>query len=299
MSVKIRKLAETDVVVLGLLLEKPSYGYELEQRVSTRGMRNWTRMEQSSIYNSLRRLERNGLVRSEKKEAGGRLRRFFYPTDEGASALQAEVYTLLSTPAKELSDFDLALGNIYALSRDEAIDALSLYLKSLEKSEAFLETNARRMRTFGVPIAAWLFERPLAESRARAEWIKGFMQELQNAPFPEQPSSPSSPFSPSSEPPFLTQPSLTDDDKTALRNEAPQMRPPALLTLLSKSGMAEAELPGASPTEHREPDAHPDKTTPRDLLKGFAARLTLSQPGDSKDKGGGSRKRKTNKKEKK
>lgn len=49
------KLAETDVAVLGLLAEKPSYGYEIEQRVSSRGMRNWTRMEQSSIYNSLDR----------------------------------------------------------------------------------------------------------------------------------------------------------------------------------------------------------------------------------------------------
>src|SRR5512136_3052053 len=105
MHEKMGKLPETDVVVLGLLSEKPSYGYEIEQRVQSRGMRNWTRMEQSSIYNSLRRLERNGLVRSERKEADGRLRRIYYPTEQGASSLQNEVYHYLSAPSKELSDF--------------------------------------------------------------------------------------------------------------------------------------------------------------------------------------------------
>lgn len=178
------KLPETDVAVLGLLTEKPSYGYEIEQRVSSRGMRNWTRMEQSSIYNSLRRLERNGLVKSEKKEVDGRLRKIYHPTAEGSQALRKEVYAYLSAPAKELTNFDLGLANIYALSWDKAVEALTTYLASLEEGMGFLDSSARSMRRFGIPIAAWLFERPLAECRARAQWIEGFLEELKDTEFP-------------------------------------------------------------------------------------------------------------------
>lgn len=179
-------LPETDIAVLGLLMEKPSYGYEIEQRVESRGMRAWTRIEQSSIYNSLKRLERNGLVRSERKETRGRLRRIYYPTEEGSKALQFEVYRMLSEPAKEITNFDLGLGNIYALPREEAIEALTEYRKTLEKGIEFLGANAKKMRAFGIPIAAWLFERPLAEMQARASWLKGFIKELKQSRFPAE-----------------------------------------------------------------------------------------------------------------
>lgn len=179
------KLAETDVAVLGLLAEKPSYGYEIEQRVSSRGMRNWTRMEQSSIYNSLRRLERKGLVRSERKEVDGRLRRIYVPTTEGSKTLAQEVYNNLSIPAKELTNFDLGLCNIYAIGREKAIDALMHYNRALEETISFFDSNAKKMRAFGIPIAAWLFERPSAECRARVQWIREFIEELKKAEFPK------------------------------------------------------------------------------------------------------------------
>jgi len=178
------KLPETDVAVLGLLTEKPSYGYELEQRVKARGMRSWARMEQSSIYNSLRRLERKGFVYFERKGAEGRLRKIFFPTRLGTQALENQVYEHLSIPVKELTNFDLGLGNIYALERHKAIEALARYRNSLEEGIQFLSSSARRMRTFGIPIAAWLFERPLVEARARSEWVKNFIDELEQSKFP-------------------------------------------------------------------------------------------------------------------
>lgn len=180
------RLPETDVALLGLLTEKPSYGYEIEQRVESRGMRNWTRMEQSSIYNSLRRLEANGLVRFEKKEVEGRLRKIYHPTPEGARSLRDEIYRYLSVPAKELTNFDLGLANIFALSWDKAVEALTSYLAALEEGIEFLDASAKIMRRGNFSIAAWLFERPRAECRARAQWIAEFLDELKNTTFPEE-----------------------------------------------------------------------------------------------------------------
>jgi DNA-binding PadR family transcriptional regulator len=186
MAVKSEQLPDTDIAVLGLLMEKPSYGYEIEQRVESRGYRNWTNIEQSSIYNSLRRLERNGLVRSEKKEAEGRLRRIYHPTDEGIQTLQNEVYRLLSDPPRPVSGFDLGIANIYALSRDKAIQALQRYRQSQQQGVEFLREHAERMRSLGVVVAAWLFERPAAELAARVVWLDKTIEELKTLQFPSE-----------------------------------------------------------------------------------------------------------------
>ncbi len=180
------KLPDTDIAILGLLMEKPSYGYELEQRIQSRGYRNWTNIEQSSIYNSLRRLERNGLVNSEKKEAEGRLRRIYYPTGQGVRTLQNEVYRLLSDPPRPISGFDLGIANIYALSRDKAIEALQCYRQSQLEGIEFLRERGASMRKFGVVVAAWLFERPRTELEARVAWLDKTIKELETLQFPSQ-----------------------------------------------------------------------------------------------------------------
>jgi DNA-binding PadR family transcriptional regulator len=183
---KNEQLPDTDIAVLGLLMEKPSYGYEIEQRVESRGYRNWTNIEQSSIYNSLRRLERNGLVSSEKKEVEGRLRRIYHPTEKGVEALRSEVYRLLSDPPRPVSSFDLGIANIYALSRDKAIEALQRYRQSQQEGVEFLREHGERMRSFGVVVAAWLFERPMTELAARVAWLDKTIEEIKTLQFPSE-----------------------------------------------------------------------------------------------------------------
>jgi DNA-binding PadR family transcriptional regulator len=179
-------LPDTDIAILGLLAEKPSYGYEMEQRITSRGMRNWTNIEQSSIYNSLHRLERNGLVDSEKKEVDGRLRRIYQLTDDGSQMLHKEIYRLLSDPPRAISSFDLGLGNIFALPKETAIGALSKYLEGQKKGVNFLSGYAKRMRTMGMIVAAWLFERPMLEIQARIAWLEKAIQELKTLRFPKE-----------------------------------------------------------------------------------------------------------------
>ena len=54
---KAKDLTDGELLVLGLLAEMPRHGYELEQVIAQRSMREWTRIGFSSISNSLRSLE--------------------------------------------------------------------------------------------------------------------------------------------------------------------------------------------------------------------------------------------------
>ena len=46
----LKDLTDSELLVLGLVAEMPRHGYELEQVIEQRGMREWTQIGFSSIY---------------------------------------------------------------------------------------------------------------------------------------------------------------------------------------------------------------------------------------------------------
>ena len=53
-------LTPAELTVLGLIVEQPRHGYDLEQVIEERGIRQWTDIAFSSIYYVLAKLEKRG-----------------------------------------------------------------------------------------------------------------------------------------------------------------------------------------------------------------------------------------------
>ncbi len=83
--------------LLQALIEGPSYGLELIDRVE-QAIQGQLKLLHGSVYPALRSLERDGLVRSYKgepvSETGGRPRRYYELTGEGASSAAAHRETV-------------------------------------------------------------------------------------------------------------------------------------------------------------------------------------------------------------
>ena len=58
-------MTNTELAILGLIAEQPRHGYQIEQVIEERGMRNWTEIGFSSIYYLLKKLEKAGYVYGE------------------------------------------------------------------------------------------------------------------------------------------------------------------------------------------------------------------------------------------
>lgn len=87
-------VAHTAQVILGLIDESPSHGYDLK-RQHDRHFHRARPLHVGQIYSTLHRLERDGLVRLESIDHGaGPDRKVFAATDEGARAVDE----WLSTP---------------------------------------------------------------------------------------------------------------------------------------------------------------------------------------------------------
>ncbi len=57
-----------DILVLGLLSEKPRHGYEINREIECRGYRQWIKVSTVAIYKALSRLEKSGwLVSLDRK----------------------------------------------------------------------------------------------------------------------------------------------------------------------------------------------------------------------------------------
>ena len=92
-------MTNAELAVLGLVAERPRHGYEIDQVIKERGMRDWTDVGFSTIYYLLKNLERDGLIEGRLEEPErGPARRVFHLTSGGRKAFQAAVLDALSVP---------------------------------------------------------------------------------------------------------------------------------------------------------------------------------------------------------
>ena len=92
------------LIYLGLLYEHHHYAYRLEQIIEKRGMRNFIKIEFSSIYYVLKRFEEKKLVEAKlRKMEGKTARKVYYITDNGKLAMEEKIKHILSVNQKQIS----------------------------------------------------------------------------------------------------------------------------------------------------------------------------------------------------
>lgn len=77
-----------DIIILFLLLEHDSYGYEISKEIQTRTKGNYS-MKETTLYSAINRLEKNGYIASyHGSESFGKPRTYFTITAAGRAYYQ-------------------------------------------------------------------------------------------------------------------------------------------------------------------------------------------------------------------
>jgi DNA-binding PadR family transcriptional regulator len=122
-----------DLVLLGLLKESPKHGYEIKQVVDER-MQRIARITSGTVYYTLRKLERQGLVTKTRARTGRRPEKYVYritPTgDAEFTRLHQESF---SAPDTFYSTFNVGLYFIRYASFAEVAHAVDTRLKELDE----------------------------------------------------------------------------------------------------------------------------------------------------------------------
>ena len=127
-----RDLTDSELLVLGLVAEMPRHGYELEQVIEERGMREWTQIGFSSIYYVLSRLEQRGLIKADIP-ANAKAKKSYEMTAKGQETLIDQTLATLKSVHPTYPSLLLGMIHWSVLTRDQALDALETRKKALEK----------------------------------------------------------------------------------------------------------------------------------------------------------------------
>ena len=172
-------MTNAELAILSLTAEAPRHGYEIEQIIEARGMREWTEIGFSSIYYLLKELEKADLVESELIPILGRgkARRVYQITAEGYAALRDATLEALSHPKQSYPAILLGIANLPILSAEQAQNALESYrlgvVERLEHVSAQVEAQSPLPNH-----VQYLFDYSLMMLEAEKSWVEKTIQRI-------------------------------------------------------------------------------------------------------------------------
>ena len=164
-----KSLTDSELMLLGLVAEMPRHGYELEQVIEERGVREWAQIGFSSIYFVLGKLEKRALVAA-RKPAGPKAKKQFTITPDGQAVLAEQSLAALRDISQSQTALMMGMMHWPFLSKAEAIDALAARETALIERIEYLETERFRRQ----PLPDYVDRSfDLLQSRLRAEldWL--------------------------------------------------------------------------------------------------------------------------------
>lgn len=173
-------MTNAEMAILSLVAEQARHGYEIEQVIEARGMREWTEVGFSSIYYLLNKLEKKGLIEAhlEQSSGPGPARKVYQATAVGRQGLREAVLEALSAPQRCYLPIQLGLANLPSLAPAEALAALRQYQDRLAEGLEQLRARQESQRPLPYFVEA-MFEHSLALIQAELMWIKQFIKQLE------------------------------------------------------------------------------------------------------------------------
>jgi DNA-binding PadR family transcriptional regulator len=177
-----RELTTPDLVLLSLLAERPMHGYEANQELERRQVRDWAGISRPQVYYSLEKLARLGLIRDVENEEpqAGPERRVLVTAAKGraalADALEREDWTI----QRERPPFLTWM----ALSWQARP---GVFQRQLERRREFLEKELAReeitLRAIRKEVghrfheAVWMVELTMQQFRVELRWLAKLSRE--------------------------------------------------------------------------------------------------------------------------
>ena len=176
-------MTDSELVILHLLAEKPRHGYEMEEVIEERGMREWTAIGFSSIYYLLNKLEKAGMVEKSAAAAErGPSRNVFNLTASGLQTLRQEALTSLASHQGDYKTLLMGLANLPLLTQEEALPALIMHRDELSLRIDHIAQQLERQQPVPGTVEV-LFDYSFTMIGSRLAWLTTFIEQIEGGQF--------------------------------------------------------------------------------------------------------------------
>ncbi len=182
---------EQELIILGLLKDKPRHGYEIKKQIKD-VISTFAALEVESIHYSLNLFERKGYVKKTASSAGNRPEKFTYSiTAKGEERFHKLLTKSLLTADRPNFSIDVALYFLPYLPLDVALRRLKGRVRVLSKVEDGLQQLAKQLEGKSSYHLKSIVEHNLDLLLAEKKFIQKISQEIssQKISIPEWPHS--------------------------------------------------------------------------------------------------------------
>jgi len=171
-------MTQLEITILGIVHAQPSHAYSVEKVIEDKGIRERLDIGFSTIYSTLKKMEKSGLLESHyhpQENLPGR--RIYTITPKGKKILVDEIKKALSQPQREPSLFESGLMFGSCLSKEEIKEVLVLYDSELGR---LIQTKLREMTgpKISNSLERAMLSRPLTLWQAERKWIRELLNFL-------------------------------------------------------------------------------------------------------------------------
>jgi len=175
------------LVILGLLRERPLYGYEIKQIIEEH-MSDWTSIAFGSIYFALEKLAEEKFVsKVEIEQAGRRPSRSVYEiTQTGREEFSRLLREAWQQVERQYFSIDICLFFLDSLPLEEVKRYLQMRQAGLQATHEHIYTHRDEQLSLPeVPrLAAAIFDHTLAHTQAELDWISNLLNKLESGEYP-------------------------------------------------------------------------------------------------------------------
>lgn len=162
-------LTPAELTVLGLVIERPSHGYDLERVIEERGIREWTELGFSSIYYVLNKLQARGHVESEAGPSS-RSRRVYTATAAGRRSATKAAIAAISDATRLRPPLLVGLANLPLLTDRQVAAALDERRQQLDQRIRSIDATRRAQQPLP-PFVESIFSYSLGLMQAERQWL--------------------------------------------------------------------------------------------------------------------------------
>ena len=167
-------MSSIDLVILGIVLEKPQSAYDIQKDVEYHHFSRWTKISVPSIYRKVLQLSEKGYLQSDIVKGDKFADKAIYSiTDQGRAYFKELMASYAAGPVPLLFDFNVVITNLNKMDKVEALELVSALRQSIQSSAESNEGYAREFTDIPL-VGRTIFEQQQLLYRVLLEWLDHF-----------------------------------------------------------------------------------------------------------------------------
>ena len=167
-------MSSIDLVILGIVLEKPQSAYDIQKDIEYHNFSRWTKISIPSVYKKVLQLKEKGYLTSDVVKGERFAEKAIYSiTDAGRAYFETLMDTIAEQNVPLTFDFNVVITNLNKMDQPHAQALVSKLRKSILASAGKNKEYAQQYADIPL-VGRTIFDQQRLLYRALLEWLDSF-----------------------------------------------------------------------------------------------------------------------------